>query len=251
MGTKNPDLQTGWADGLTRANRAQGGEIRAAYERWNAVAMGTIKRLEDENKHLLSELSDARKEWPAVTQPVNEAEPGLLPTMPTVALPAVTQRVNEAGSGLLPTMPTIHVHSGTPMTTPAPQSQRSRWRTPYRRPRPSRMNSRFVGARLIRRDAAIKFSYVDATMANVPVDTYVGEVLIVEWTVEHWDGEGPEYVITSNEIMVTGEVDGSGNWFDDSLGQLTGRDRHGTLFTIPVRDITKVTRPHPQTAPHP
>jgi len=45
MNSRRRALETGWADGLTRANSAQGGEIRAAYGRWSAPDRAEIEGL--------------------------------------------------------------------------------------------------------------------------------------------------------------------------------------------------------------
>ena len=51
MNSRRRALETGWADGLTRANSAQGGEIRAAYGRWSAPDRAEIEGL---NTRLIS-----------------------------------------------------------------------------------------------------------------------------------------------------------------------------------------------------
>jgi hypothetical protein len=54
MASRRRALETGWADGLTRANRAQGGEIRAAYGRWIREDFAKIGALADQVKKYMT-----------------------------------------------------------------------------------------------------------------------------------------------------------------------------------------------------
>jgi len=62
MNSRRRALETGWADGLTRANRAQGGEIRAAYGRWNAKDGAEIEGLKARLEVIGTTYEEAKEE---------------------------------------------------------------------------------------------------------------------------------------------------------------------------------------------